>query len=162
MPEIICNTSPLQYLHQLELLPILPKLAGKVIVPQAVVGELATGIQRGVNLPDVSVLEWVLIRRPISTMALSLINDLGPGETEVLMLAIESFDPIVILDDGLARRVAELRGIRLTGTLGLLIDAKKAGLIPAVKPVLDQLDALQFRLALHTRLAVLKLVGESL
>lgn len=161
MPEIICNTSPLQYLHQLELLSILPKLSGKVIVPPAVVGELAAGIKRGMNLPDVSVLEWVVIRRPISTMALSLINDLGPGETEVLMLAIESFDPIVILDDGLARQVAELRGIRLTGTLGLLIDAKKAGLIPAVKPVLDQLDALQFRLALHTRLAVLKLVGES-
>jgi len=42
----------------------------------------------------------------------------------------------------------------------LLLDAKRAGLIPAVGPLLDQLDALRFRVAPHTRTAVLKLAGE--
>jgi predicted nucleic acid-binding protein len=41
-----------------------------------------------------------------------------------------------------------------------LLDAKRAGLIPKVTPLLDQLDALRFRLAPHTRAAVLKLAGE--
>ena len=56
--------------------------------------------------------------------------------------------------------VAETLGIRLTGTLGLLLDAKRAGLVPAVGPLLDRLVALRFRVAAHTRAAVLKLAGE--
>ncbi len=114
----------------------------------------------GVSLPEPTTLPWVEIRQPVSTPALPLITDLGPGETEVLMLALELPEAIVVLDDALARRVADTLGIRLTGTLGLLLDAKKAGLIPAVKPVLDQLQALRFRLAPYTRLAVLRLAGE--
>ncbi|MBI5649278.1 MAG: DUF3368 domain-containing protein [Chloroflexi bacterium] len=48
----------------------------------------------------------------------------------------------------------------MTGTLGLLIDAKRAGLIPAVTPYLDRLVALRFRVAPPTRAAVLKLADE--
>jgi len=160
LSEVICNTSPIQYLHQLELLRILHALAGQVIVPPAVVDELAEGRALGVNLPDLTALDWVTIRRPVSELAVPLVTDLGPGETEVLMLALESREAIVVLDDALARRVAETFGLRLTGTLGLLLDAKRAGLIPAVSPLLDQLQALRFRVAPHTRAAVLKLAGE--
>jgi len=67
---------------------------------------------------------------------------------------------VVVLDDALARRVAETLGLNVTGTLGLLLDAKRASLIPAVGPLLDQLEALRFRLAPHTCAAVLKLAGE--
>jgi hypothetical protein len=76
------------------------------------------------------------------------------------MLALEMREAVVVLDDDLARRVAETLGLRLTGTLGLLLDAKKAGLIPAIAPLLDQLQTLRFRVAPHTRVAVLKLAGE--
>jgi hypothetical protein len=161
LPEVICNTSPLQYLYQLGLLHLLPALAGRVIVPSAVVDELAAGRALGVNLPDPTVLDWVTIKRPASASALPLVTDLGPGETEVLMLALELKDVVVVLDDALARRVAETLGIQLTGTLGLLLDAKRTGLVSAVKPLLDQLENLRFRLAPHTRAAVLKLAGEA-
>ncbi|MEW6192546.1 MAG: DUF3368 domain-containing protein [Bacillota bacterium] len=160
MPEVICNTSPIQYLYQVELLHILPALAGQVVIPPAVVNELAAGRSWGIDLPDPTRLEWVIVRRPTSEVALPLVTDLGPGETAVLMLALESHDPVVVLDDALARRVAESLSIRLTGTLGLLLDAKRAGLIAAIAPVLDQLQALRFHLAPRTRTAVLKLAGE--
>lgn len=160
MSDVICNTSPIQYLHQLELLHILRALAGGVIVPPAVVDELAEGRALGVNLPDLTALDWVTVRRPVSELAVPLVANLGPGETEALMLALESRKAVVVLDDALARRVAETLGLRLTGTLGLLLDAKRAGLIPAVGPLLDQLEALRFRVAPHTRAAVLKLAGE--
>lgn len=161
MPEIICNTSPIQYLHQLGLLHLLPALVHQVIVPTAVVKELEIGLLQGVILPDLNQLAWITIRQPASIIALPLVTDLGPGETEVLALALESPDAIVILDDGLARQVAETVGIKLTGTLGILIDAKRAGLITEVAPLLDQLQALRFRLSAQTRAAVLKLAGES-
>lgn len=160
MPEVIWNTSPIQYLHQLDLLHILRALTGGVIVPRAVVDELGEGRALGVNLPDLSTLGWVTVRRPVSEVAVSLVTNLGPGEAEALMLALELREAVVVLDDALARRVGETLGLNVTGTLGLLLDAKRASLIPVGGPLLDQLEALRFRIAPHTRAAVLKLAGE--
>lgn len=66
----------------------------------------------------------------------------------------------LLLDDMRAREAAERYGVKFTGTLGVLLEAKRAGLLPEVKPRLDRLDALGFRLARHTRAAALKLAGE--
>lgn len=160
MAKTICNTSPLQYLHQIYCLHLLPALAGEIVVPPAVVQELSEGAKLGVNLPNLESLSWITIESPLSTAALPLIADLGAGETEVLILALESPGSTVILDDSLAREVAMLRGISLTGTLGILLNAKQNGLIQQVEPLLDQLQKLRFRLSDSTRRAVLKLAGE--
>ncbi len=66
-----------------------------------------------------------------------------------------------MLDDALARKVAGVLEIPFTGTLGLLLDAKKAGLIPAIRPLLDTLHALRFRMSPDTRSVVLTLAGET-
>lgn len=160
MAEVICNTSPLQNLHQLGLLHILRTLVGQVVIPSAVVAEIEEGRRRGVNLPDLSEHGWLKVQAPSCRDALHLVFDLGPGETQVLALALESSNPVVVLDDALARRVAESLKISLTGTLGLLLDAKHAGIITAVAPAMDHLQSLGFRLSSHTRHAVLKLAGE--
>ncbi len=76
------------------------------------------------------------------------------------MLALEQREAVAVLDDALAREMAETLNLNFTGTLGLLLDAKKAGLIDEVRPLLDRLQVLRFRLASHTRAAVLKLAGE--
>ena len=161
MSEVICDTSPLQYLHQLGLLHLLPALVGGIVVPPAVLQELAVGWVHGVSLPDPMDLAWVTVRSPPSIAALPLVTDLGPGETEVLALALEATDAVVILDDALARRVAATLGIRLRGTLGVLLDAKRTGLLPAITPLLDQLHALGFHLSRRTRTDILDLAGEA-
>jgi len=97
----------------------------------------------------------------VSAPALRLITDLGPGESEVLALALETPNSVVILDDDLARRTAEMSGIRLTGTLGMLLDAKQAGLLEEIAPLLERLQALGFRLSQGTKAAVLKIAGEA-
>ncbi|MBI2987650.1 MAG: DUF3368 domain-containing protein [Deltaproteobacteria bacterium] len=160
MPEIICNTSPLQYLHQMDVLHVLPALVKTVTVPPAVQEELNTGRSLGLSLPDLQRLDWIIVCAPASAVTLPLVTDLGSGEREVLALALETPDSVCVLDDALAREVARTLQLRFTGTLGVLIDAKRAGIIPAVRPLLDQLQSLGFRLAAHTRAAVLKLAGE--
>jgi uncharacterized protein len=160
MMDVICNTSPLQYLHQINQLHLLPALAGKIIVPTAVVTEIETGHRAAVDLPDLSRLDWVVSRKPISQSALPLIADLGPGETEVLMLALEIPGAAVIMDDMLARQVAQSLDLPLTGTLGILLDAKRSGLIVEVRPLLEQLHRLRFHLSQKTYQAVLKLANE--
>ena len=94
----------LQYLYPLELFHILPALAEGVVVPPAVVDELADGTALGVSLPDIVGSDWISVRRPISAAALPLVTDLGPGETEVLALALELPETVAVLDDALARR----------------------------------------------------------
>ena len=111
-------------------------------VPTAVAAELAEGRQRGVDVPDLGAFPWIMLREPRSQIVLPMMVDLGPGETAVLALALESQDAVVILDDGLARRHAERLGLGLTGTLGILIDAKHAGHVDAVAPLLDALQSL--------------------
>jgi hypothetical protein len=64
--EVICDTSPLQYLHQLGLLDLLPRLVRGVVVPPAVDAELSVGRGLGLQLPDLSELGWLTIRRPAS------------------------------------------------------------------------------------------------
>ena len=161
MAEVICNTSPMQYLHQVGLLSILPALVGPVLIPPAVDAELAMGRSLGLELPNPAQLDWVTIRRPTHSLPVPTPPGLGAGEAAVLALALECGDSVVILDDALARQAARSLGLRLTGTLGLLLDAKRAGLIVAITPVLDTLQSLRFRLAPQTRALVLRLAEET-
>lgn len=63
MPEVICDTSPLQYLHQIELLDLLRRMYAGVIVPRAVAEELAAGLALGVNVPVLTQFTWIQIRQ---------------------------------------------------------------------------------------------------
>jgi uncharacterized protein len=160
LAEVICNTSPLQYLHQIGQLDLLPRLVGRVVVPTTVAEELSEGRQLGCNLPVPDDLPWIELRPPPQVKLLRLVAALGPGETGVLALALGCRDPVVILDDALARRHAKVLGLHLTGTLGILLDAKRAGLIATVAPLIDDLERHGFRLSRATRCTVLRMADE--
>jgi predicted nucleic acid-binding protein len=138
VPEVISNTSPLQYLHQSSQLDLLLELYQHVIVPEAVAVELEDGRGRGASLPDPTALSWMTVRAVRNRALLPLAADLGKGEREVLAAAKESADALVLLDDALPRRYARLLGIRFTGTLGVLLEAKTSGHIDLVAPVLGK------------------------
>ena len=123
------------------------------------VAEIEEGRARGIDLPDVRSLSWVsVVETPVPEI-LPLAADLGPGERSALTVAATR-RLAVILDDALARRHAGLLGLRCTGTLGILIQAKRKGYLPAVRPVLERLETLRFRLDPATRADALELAGE--
>jgi predicted nucleic acid-binding protein len=161
VPEVISDTSPIQYLHQARLLDLLPTLYGKVTIPQAVADELREGILLGVDLPDVSARSWIEIKDATESLsAFPATQGLGAGEREVLALASQTTDSLALLDDLLAREYAKQIGVLFTGTLGVLLKAKQLGHLTTIAPVLDILDQLNFRLDPTTRAAVLKLADE--
>lgn len=160
MPEVIANTSPLQYLFQLGLLDLLPDFYGQITIPQAVSEEIERGRMLGINLPDLSTLSWACIAAPRNLLLFPLTNGLGRGELQVIALAKEIPDHLALLDDRRARRFADLLGIRYTGTLGLLMKAKQAGRLDRLTPVCDRLIECGFRLRAETRRAVLTMTGE--
>ena len=65
MSLIICDTSPIQYLHQLGLLEVFHKLSRNIIVPPAVAEELEEGNRQGIDLPKIRSLSWIKIRCPV-------------------------------------------------------------------------------------------------
>lgn len=159
MPEVVCDVSPIQYLHQVGLLDILHAQYATITVPRAVADELR-GAVRGIDLPTIESLDWVSVRQASGHQLLPLVADLGAGEREVLALAIENPGSLVILDDAVTRTHARLLGLRLTGTLGVLLKAKEAGRLPSPAPILDKLQALRFWIDPGTRQAVLRLARE--
>ena len=160
MADVIANTSPLQYLHQVGQLDLFPKLFGRIIVPDAVVAEITAGRQLGVSLPEPDALQWIDLRSPASPVAGLLSWDLGAGESAVLSLALEHPGSWVVLDDKLARQAAVHLHLPLLGTAGILLRAKHAGHLQAVRPVLNQLAALGFRLTPETVRSILDLARE--
>lgn len=157
---VIVNTSPLFYLHQVGSLDLLRQLYGTIVVPPAVQTELEVGKRQGIDVPDVNTLEWIHLR-PVDSMALvPAIIDLGRGEAEVIALGLETAESLLILDDYLARRIADLHGLKYTGTLGVLVKAKQAGYLPSVTSVLTTLHAKGMRLSEKIINEVLRLSGE--
>jgi uncharacterized protein len=161
MPDVVCNTTPLQYLHQIGCLHLLSDLYQTLIVPQAVVDELRQGELRGVDVPSLGALPWVKVQRVSSVDLGQVPAGLDAGEREVLALALGKADPLLILDDAAARNQARALGIRFTGTVGVLMKAQETGLIPAIRPWLDRLDQAGFYLRPEVRARVLELMGES-
>ena len=160
MPEVITDTSPIQYLYQSNLLDLLATLYGQITMPQAVANELDRGRAQGMALPDTFSLAWITVRQVQASALVPSLPNLGLGEREALTLAVSTPDSLVILDDALARGYARQLNVTFTGTLGVLLKAKQLGHIDAIAPVLDQLDALRFRLDKATRAAVMRLANE--
>lgn len=160
MAEFVCNTSPIQYLHQLGQLDLLHALATAVFVPPTVVDEVSRGRALGIDLPDVAAAPWITIRAPQTPVRQHWQTNIGLGERDVLRLSLEIPGAVALIDDRTARRLAAGLNIPFKGTIGLLIDAKRAGLLTEVRPMLDRLDALGFRLAASTRDTALRLAGE--
>jgi predicted nucleic acid-binding protein len=162
MPEtlVIVNTSPLLYLSQVDRLELLQQLYGTITVPPAVPQELETGKLQGVDVPEVNSIEWIQIRPVASATIIPAVIDLGQGEAEVIALGLENPGSLLVFDDSLARRIADLYGLKYTGTLGVLVKAKQSGYLSTVAPVINMLRTKGMWLTDKIISDVLRLSGE--
>jgi predicted nucleic acid-binding protein len=128
--KVVTNTSPLILLAKIERLDLLGQLYETVLVPSSVYDEIR--IRSGRETEQVQTLiqsNMLHLRRAIADMVNSLPVDLGRGERETIALAIETDADLVVVDDQEGRRIARNRGLRVTGTIGILIEARERGLI---------------------------------
>jgi len=105
------------------------------VCPSEVREELDAGATAGYVTIDVPWLQVVTLAAGIDPVSRAALD---PGEAAVIQLATELAIPIVCLDDRKGRRAALATGLRVTGSLGLLVRAKRLGLLPAIRPVLDR------------------------
>ena len=87
--------------------------------------------------------------------------ELGQGELAVLELALEHRENVVLLDDFLARRIAQAAGLKVWGTLRVLLEAKERQLIKQIAPYVEKLAEAGMWLSEDIRHRILRLAGES-
>ena len=160
MPKAITNTSPLLYLYRIGKVGIFPQVFEDILMAPAVVAEFAEGRAKGYDVPNPQNYGWLRIISPQFVPSEWLASDLGRGELETMALALEHPGRVVILDDALARRVAQAAGLEVWGTLRVLLEAKQQGLIPQMAPIVETLRESGMWVSEEIRLRILALAGE--
>lgn len=139
---VISDTSAITNLAAIEHLHLLPKLYGNVTIPTAVYHELTDVDPPEPGTNEVQTEEWFKVCSVTQREVVERLQSdskLDLGESEAIALALELKANLLLIDERRGRAEADRLGLRITGLLGILIEAKKGGLIPAVKPLMDSL-----------------------
>jgi predicted nucleic acid-binding protein len=138
MPKVVSNTTPLISLLKLSRLNLLKELYGTIIIPNAVFQEIEAGKDKE-YYRDLLKIDWIHIIEIQDRQAVKYFLDLDAGEAEAIVLATELNADLIILDEKLGRHYAKHADLTITGTIGILIKAKKQGLIKTLRPLLIEL-----------------------
>jgi predicted nucleic acid-binding protein len=158
---VVSNTTPLVALAWLERLDLLPALFGAIHIPDAVYNELHS-IPEKIGSSELAAVDWLRVTTVENALAVQMLaNELDAGESEAIVLAHELRAGLLLMDERRGRRRAIEGGLTVTGTLGILIEARKRDLIGPLQPLLAHLRELPFRMTQTLYVDVLRQVGES-
>ena len=151
MPEVvISDTSVLIIFHKIDELDLLKKVYGSLIITPEVAKEFIEQLPEWINVVSVKDNKY---RDFIETQV-----DLG--EASAIALAAEFDNPLLLLDDIKARKLARKLDMNFTGTLGVINKAKQIGVIDKVKPLIDKLLSTDFRISNNIVIELLKMNNE--
>lgn len=136
---VVSNTSPIVNLAAVGRLDLLRDLYKEVHIAAAVGREISkVGARLGAL--GTSTPAWISSGRVTNrALVIALQADLDEGESEAIAQAIDLKADLILLDERRARSTASRLGLKRIGLLGILLQAKAEGCLPAVKPVLDEL-----------------------
>ena len=134
MRKIIVDTSCLIILSKIKELPLLKLLYGEVLITDIIAKEF-----------DEPIPDWIIIYPiKLNENVFLFEKSIDKGEASVIMLALEIPNSIIIIDDFKGRALAKELGIKVTGTIGIIISAKNKKLIPSIKPILEKIKETNF------------------
>ncbi|WP_395051225.1 DUF3368 domain-containing protein [Flavobacterium sp.] len=151
MPKfIISDTSCFIILSKIEALDLLQMVYGQILTTSDIAEEF------GEELPD-----WVIVKEVSDKSKQKILElQIDKGESSAIALALEIPDSILILDDFKARKIAQQLGLKITGTIGVIVKAKLTGKIPSIKPYLDKIKITNFRISSEIEIQALKEANE--
>jgi predicted nucleic acid-binding protein len=137
---VISDTSPLINLAWIGRFSLLEQLYSSLLIPPSVWQE---AVQVGVGQPgsaEIKAANWIQVVEVQNTpLVIALQQDLDAGEAEAIALALEKNADLLLIDERLGRKTASHFGLSYIGLIGVLISAKRRGLLTALKPELDKL-----------------------
>lgn len=137
MPKVIPDTSCLILLRKIGALNLLDQLYDEVLITETVLREFKEPVSIPYKLAKIENTDFFKL--------LSL--QLDPGEASVICMASDQQDFLMILDDLKGRKVANTLGLNFTGTLGVLVKAKRNGLIEKLEPYVERLLQVGIRIS---------------
>jgi len=151
---VVADTSPLNYLVQIDEIDLLPDLFGSVLIPQAVLRELThSNTHSQVKQWATDLPAWVEVHS-VQTGATAALLNLDVGEREVIQLALDLGIGMVLLDETDGRREAESLQLEVRGTLGTLERAARLGKTD-FRAAFKRLELTNFRISTAVRTAFL-------
>ena len=149
--HIIADASCFILLNKIGELEILHKVFGQIITTSFIKTEF------GGELPG-----WIIIKDPKDKKYQQLLEtDVDKGEASGMALALELENALLVVDDLKARKLSEKPGIDYTGTFGIILYARKTGVIVSVTPILHKIRQTNFRLSDSLVNEILKMAGET-
>jgi uncharacterized protein len=130
---VVSDTSPITALITVGSFDLLPKLFGEVVIPRAVESELLAehaSLPLGLRIVDVTNLDLVTLYRA----------SVDAGEAEAIQLAKELAADRLLIDDAKGRKLAASEGLAIVGLIGIVLLAKRNGLISSAREVLNRLQ----------------------
>jgi predicted nucleic acid-binding protein len=133
--KVFSNTTPLIALASIGKLELLPTLFKEITIAEAVKDEIDTGGE--VDVPSPDTIEWVKIKKNVTDIKEKLLLDLDEGEKQSILIAIDTengeCENLLLIDERKGRKIATSLGVKIKGTLGILAEAKRRGLIDNFK-----------------------------
>ncbi len=138
---VVSDTSAIISLSAIDQLHLIEQLYGIVLIPAAVRNEI---VAAGPTAPGATAasLAWIqTVAVSNRSLVSSLVGQLDIGEAEAVALAVEQHADLLLMDERRGRAIATGLGVKVIGILGVLLEAKGKGLVPRLKPVLDDLTS---------------------
>ncbi len=137
---VVSNTSPILNLAAINQLDVLHQLYDTILIPSAVYNEIVVAGSGKPGARNVTMANWIHIQPIIHVARASQLQEyLDIGESEAIVLADEQQADLLLIDEYKGRKVAAQYGVVYTGLLGILVVAKHRSVLPAVKPIMDDL-----------------------
>ena len=139
---VVTNSGPLIALASIGQLDLLRALYLTVLVPDAVWHEVTEAGAGRPGARELPITSWAIKTTLDPPPDRLLTEELGAGEADAIALAVRRKARLLLMDDRRARRVAELAyGLRVKGVAGIVVAAKRSGLIAAARPLLEMMQA---------------------
>ena len=141
---VVADTSPINYLTLIEQIEILPQLYTAILIPPSVLEELKHPFTPKIVRDWIGQApKWIEVRSPKTWPSIS---QLDRGESEAIALAVEWQAQLLRIDEQAGRQEAVRRGLRVAGTLSVLDEADRAGLLD-FEAAIDHLCRTSFRVS---------------
>ena len=161
MPEVVSNTSPLIHLAKIGQLNLLQEFFGDIAIPRAVYEECIIEGEERKEIARIKNADWLHIYDVNDKNLVTVLqSEVDKGESEAIALALERNANLILLDDAEAREKARLYHLKITGTLGILLRAKKENKLQSFGDMIEQLLATGFWIDAALKRRLLAEVGE--
>ena len=160
--RIVSNTTPLIGLASIGRFDLLRQIFREIYVPQAVYAEaIVKSREEGGAREDILAATWIHTIEVEDQLAVDvLLDELDLGEAEAIVLARELGADWVLMDERKGRNKLRQLGLRKIGTLGILLKAKRAGMLSEIAPEIGRLQEKGFRISPAIVASILQEAGE--